>query len=94
MNHIIIIDLIKKSFKQINKYHTSEIWCNRSSEEDSYVIRISWRQGINTWMVHGKIDMESLIKFPEILIEGIDHLIKVRDNKIRDIQFWTNCNCE
>jgi hypothetical protein len=79
-------------FKSQNNIEDSFLSFKLAADWDGYELSVSWKQGFNIWFIPCKVNRMFLLNEPDKIFEIIDNLIKLRDTKVRDIKFWTNCS--
>lgn len=65
----------------------------RAAEDDSYILRLWWKHGYNKYFVDARISRRELLANSPVKMieETILDMLKLRDAKVRDVIFWTNC---
>jgi hypothetical protein len=84
-NHI--IDSLYSDYIKFGQFDIVEL-----ATQTDYELRISWKHGINYWFTVRLIPREEVITMKmSTLIEIVAEMVNLRDTKIRDVTFWTNC---
>lgn len=80
-------------YQYLNRANYGSFDTFRAADEDSYILRLSWKHGYNQYFVDARISRrELLVNNPvNLLEETILDMLKLRDAKVRDVIFWTSC---